>query len=273
MNNLVSIIIPTYNSSANLKICLDSFLRSTYKNIEIIINDDTRTHDDTAEIIDDFLKKGLNVIYIRENILMAQARKRGAEYAKGDILLHLDSDMKISEDLIEECVNLIDNEFDALIVPEESYGTTFWAKCKWLEKKCYEGVEQIESLRCVKRDIYKKIGGHDEKMVFSEDKDFDLRVRNAGYKVGRTKNIIYHNEGDLSLLKTLNKKRTYSGTANIFAEKHPKEFRWQSNIFNRYKIYFSKSRYLFSHPYIYVGMIFMKTCEFGSAAIGFIIKE
>lgn len=271
MDSLVSIIIPTYNSSANLTICLDSFLHSTYKNFEIIVNDDKRTNDDTSEIIAAFAKKGLDITYLKENILMAQARKKGAQYAKGDILLHLDSDMKVSADLLAECVDSVGNEFDALVINEESYGTTFWAKCKWLEKKCYKGVEQIESLRCIKREVYEKIGGHDERMVFSEDKDFDLRVRKARYRVGRAKNIIYHNEGNLSLLKTLRKKMGYSGTANIFAEKYPEEFRWQSNLLNRYRIYFNNPKYLFSHPFLYSGMIFMKTCEFGFGGVGYLL--
>lgn len=268
---LVSIIVPTKNSAKFLEACLVSIKNQTYKNIEVVINDDKRTNDNTAELIVKYQKKGLNIIYIRENISTAQGRKKGVEYTSGQILLHLDSDMKITEDLVIECVDLINKRFDALVIHEESYGTTFWAKCKWLEKKCYEGIEQIESLRCIRKDIYKKVGGHNKKMVFSEDKDLDLKVRCAGYKIGRTKNIIFHNEGNLSLFKTLKKKLGYSKTANVFAKEYPEEFKWQINILNRYKIYFRNIKYLFFNPFLYIGMLFMKTCEFGFGGLGYLI--
>ena len=139
-NTLVSIIVPTYNSSSNLKIMFYSLLKSKYKNFEIVINDDKRTNDSTEELIKTFRKK-LKIIYKKENISMAQGRKKGVEFSKGKILLHLDSDMKIESNLLGECVKLINSKYDALVIPEESYGTSFWAECKWLEKKCYEGIK------------------------------------------------------------------------------------------------------------------------------------
>lgn len=270
---LVSIIVPTYNSSKNLTDFLQSFVESDFQDFEIIVNDDDRTDDATPEVIQKFEEKGLNLIYKRENILMAQARKKGAEYAVGKYIMHLDSDMKVSKKLLDECVVKIKQGFDALVIPEESFGTTFWAKCKWLEKKCYEGVENIESLRFLKRKIYNKLDGHNEKMVFSEDKDFDLRVRAAGYKIGRVKNVIYHNEGDLHLWTTLRKKLGYTHTANIFAEQHPEAFRWQTNILNRYVIYLKNIKYLFIYPLLYIGMIVMKTTEFAFGGLGMLIGK
>lgn len=268
---LVSVIVPTYQSAENIKLFLESFLFSTYKNFEIIINDDIRTIDNTAEIVSEYFKKGIQVQLIRENKSMAQARKAGAKYAKGEYLFHLDSDMRVTPELLAECVLLCSGGFDALVVPEVSIGTTFWAKCKWLEKKCYEGVEEMESLRFVKKEIYDNVGGHNEEMIFSEDKDFDIRVREKGYRVGRTTNFLYHNEGELYLVKTLKKKLGYSKTANIFAEQHPEHFRWQANIFNRYIIYIRNIKYLFIHPLLFIGMIFMKTCEFGVGGISYFL--
>lgn len=108
-------------------------------------------------------------------------------------------------------------------------------------------------------------------MVFSEDKDLDIRVKEAKYRVGRVQiNFLWHNEGDLHLWKTLMKKLGYSNTANIFASVHPEHFRWQVNIFYRYIIYIKNIKYLFNHPILYIGMIWMKTLEFTAGAIGLI---
>ncbi|MFA5184159.1 MAG: glycosyltransferase [Patescibacteria group bacterium] len=272
-NPLVSIIVPIYNSYINLNDFLESFLFSSYKKFEVIVNNDSRSTDEPERLCKQYIEKGLNIKYIEKNQSMAQGRNRGADFSSGEILLHLDSDMKASDKLLEECVDLINKGFDALVIPEESFGTTFWAKCKWLEKKCYRGVEQIESVRCLRADIYREIGGHNEEMIFSEDKDLDIRVKDAGYKIGRTKNLLWHNEGKLHLLKIIKKKLNYAHTANIFAEKHSQEFAWQINILNRYLIYFRNIKYLFSNPAVYIGMIFMKTFEFGFGGIGYFLGK
>ncbi|MEV4706336.1 glycosyltransferase [Actinoplanes sp. NPDC049316] len=265
---VVSVIVPAYNSATLLRDFLGACRASEYRDFEVVINDDLRSADGTEALVEEFRAGGLDVTYLRENRSMAQGRKRGAAEARGSILLHLDSDMTVTAGLIGECAELITGGYDALVIPEEAFGTTFWARCKWLEKKIYDGVEQIESLRCVRRDVYDKLGGHDERMVFSEDKDFDLRVREAGYRIGRTRAFLYHNEGDLRLGRTMRKKLGYSGTADLFAEAHPEAFRWQTNIFHRFGLYLRSSRYVFSHPLLYGGLWVMKLGEFGSGAVG-----
>jgi len=241
-----------------------------YKNVETIINDDVTSTDDTENIVEDFKKQGMRVLYVQENTSMAQGRKRGSSYANGEILLHLDSDMRLEPEVVMECVSLIERGADALVIPEESFGIGFWAQCKWLEKKCYEGVAQIESLRCLKASVYSAVGGHNPKLVFSEDKDLDIRVKKAGYTVERTKSKIFHNEGNLSLQGTLSKKFSYVNTADQFAALHPQEFAWQINIFNRFYLYLKNVNYFFKYPHLYLGMLFMKTSEFVVGLLGFI---
>ncbi|MCY6370539.1 glycosyltransferase family 2 protein [Clostridium ganghwense] len=61
-NPLVSVLIPTYNRPHYLQVALDSALNQTYKNIEIIICDDS-TNDDTTKMIEPYLKKYKNIKY------------------------------------------------------------------------------------------------------------------------------------------------------------------------------------------------------------------
>ncbi|AEV85694.1 putative glycosyltransferase [Actinoplanes sp. SE50] len=264
----LSVVVPAFNSAALLREFLTSFLGSTYRDFEIIVNDDVRSADETPRVVAEFRDRGLDVRYLKENRSMAQGRRRGAAEATGEVLLHLDTDMMITPGLLGECADLLAGSYDAVVIPEESFGTTFWARCKWLEKKCYDGVAQIESLRCLRRDVYDKLGGHDERMVFSEDKDLDLRVRAAGCRVGRTRNFLYHNEGDLRLSRTLRKKLGYAATADVFARVHPEAFRWQANILHRLALYLRNARYLRTHPLLYGGMWLMKISEFAFGAIG-----
>lgn len=266
---LVSVVVPVYNSSENLAKLVNSLVASTYSKLEIIVNDDLRSTDDTELMLQKFSDK-INIRYLRKNLSMAQGRAVASEYANGEILIHLDSDMSIEPLLIEECVNNIASSYDALVIPEQSIGTTFWARCKALEKTMYNNVAEIESLRCIKKSTYDAVNGHDAAMIFSEDKDLDIRVRESGAKVGRTKSKIFHDEGNLKLMKTLKKKLNYSHTANLFKDKHPKEYSWQSNPLNRYMIFIKNGRLSIKHPLIYIGLWYMKTFEYAAAALGII---
>jgi glycosyltransferase involved in cell wall biosynthesis len=259
---VISIIVPTRSSARTLSRLLSSLTQSEYKNFEVVVNDDLRTDDNTKETIVAFRRRGLAVSYLRENLSRAQARKRAAESANGEILLHLDADMQVTTHLLGECADLIDTGYDALVIPEESYGTTYWAKCKGLEKRCYTGVDEIESLRCLRRSSYEEVGGHDPRLVFSEDKDLDLRVRASGAKIGRTTHYLLHDEGSLKLLETVRKKIAYADTADLFAKEHPQAFAWQRNILMRYRLYLKNLHLLTSHPLLYAGMVLMKTAEY-----------
>lgn len=222
---LISVVIPVYNGGHFLVECLRSLANQYYESYEVIVNDDPRSTDDAEGVVEEMRGKGMNVRYLRRNTSMALGRKEGAAVAKGEVLVHLDVDMQISGGLLGECAELIESGYDALVIPEESYGTSFWAMCRWLERKCYTGVEPLEALRCIRNDIYRELGGHNPEMVYFEDKDFDLRVRRQGYEVGSTENLIHHNEGDLSLRVILRKRVGYARSAVIAARYYPDEIR------------------------------------------------
>ncbi|MGB4758470.1 MAG: glycosyltransferase [Candidatus Saccharimonadales bacterium] len=268
-NPIISIITPVYNSAHLLPAYFDALLKSEFKDFEVIINDDLRSTDTTARVVQDYKEKGLNITYLKENKSMAQGRKRASLEASGKLYIHLDSDMQVTTGLLGECAKLSE-QYDALVIPEESYGTTLWAKCKWLEKKCYEGVDYIESLRVMKKSVYQTVDGHNEAMVFSEDKDLDLRIRAAGFSVGRTQNFVHHNEGNLKLSRTIRKKLFYTETANLFRETHPKTFNKRANVFNRYGLLLKNIKYFFKHPFVYLSTWFMLTCEFGAGFLRYV---
>lgn len=259
-NPLVSIIIPTKNEERNIETCLKSIKNQSYRKIETIVVDNNST-DRTKEIA-----KKYTVLLFNKGPERSAQRKFGAKKSKGKYLIHIDCDMKMMPELVSESVRLLEKGFDALVIPERSYGSTFWARCKSLEKSFYEGNPKIESIRVIKKSKYNKLGGHDSGLLFSEDKDLDLRARAAGLKIGRTLSFVLHNEGKATLLSILRKKMLYSRTGEKFANKHPEAFRWQANIFNRYIIFFKNFRVIFSDPLVYIGLIFLKSLEFIAGA-------
>ncbi len=92
MENLISVIIPIYNTQEYLPQCLDSVINQTYENLEIILVDDGST-DGSGEICDEYAKRDARVVVIhRENGGESCARNAGLDVAKGEYIAFCDCD-------------------------------------------------------------------------------------------------------------------------------------------------------------------------------------
>ena len=108
---LISVIIPVYNTAQYLPQCLDSVLASTYRNLEIICVDDA-SPDESAEILDRYAGKDSRIVVIRceQNGGQGTARNKGLDAAKGDYYAFIDSDDYISETFIEKLYKQLTEE-------------------------------------------------------------------------------------------------------------------------------------------------------------------
>jgi len=96
---LVSINIPTLNSSATLKYCLKAIQKQTYKNNEIIVID-SYSSDDTAKIA---LEHGAKLYFARG---LLNQRLVGIRKSKGKYILLVDSDQILERTAIEKCITI-----------------------------------------------------------------------------------------------------------------------------------------------------------------------
>lgn len=263
-NPLVSVIIPTKNSSRTIGACLRSIKSQTYKNIELIVVDNNST-DNTKEIAQKYTDKVFN--YGPER---SAQRNFGAKQARGEYLLIHDSDIYFDVDSVKECVALSRMEnCDAIILPEKSIGTGFWAKVKAFERSFYIGSDSMEAPRFFKREVYEKLGGYDEELTGPEDWDLGIRIKNEGYKTSRAKLFLWHDEGRVDLFGSSKKKKYYSEDIfGKYAQKHPGEFKKQMSFFVRFPLKKIIKKGL-GHPVLFGSMIFMKTCEFVMAVSPF----
>ena len=129
-NELVSIIIPVYNTEKYLKRCLDSVVSQTYQNIEIILVDDGST-DSSGAICDDYSNKDSKItVYHNDNRGVSEARNAGIDVAKGKYILFVDSDDSISLDTVDI---LRDNtsEFDIVMAGHNIYSSNYKAVYSW----------------------------------------------------------------------------------------------------------------------------------------------
>lgn len=266
----VSIIVPTKNSATTLDECLISISKQTYSPIELLVVDNFS--DDNTPVL---AKKYANSFFQRGPERSAQ-RNFGVEQATGEYICIIDSDMNLSPTVIQECISAIehDNKIVGVVIPEESFGDGFWAKCKKLERSFYIGVPYMEAARFFRKDDFIRVGGYNTKMVSGEDWDLSQRIETLG-TLSRCKSLIYHNEGRISLVKTIKKKWYYAqkfasytndSNNNVNAAK-------QTNIVGRYALFFSQPKKLFSNPIIAIGMLFMKMCEFGFGGVGYLTAK
>lgn len=101
MKNIVSIIIPVYNSEKYLRECLNSVISQTWKNIEIVLVDDGSI-DQSASICDKYACKDNRIKVIhKENGGVSSARNQGIEVCTGDYILFVDSDDFLAENYVE----------------------------------------------------------------------------------------------------------------------------------------------------------------------------
>ena len=120
MNDLISIIVPVYNVENYLKECVDSILKQTYDNIEVIIVDDGST-DNSGKICDEYAKLDARVKVIhKKNGGLADARNTGLRYVTGNFVGFVDSDDFIEKDMYDFLYKKI-KEFNADIAVCSSY--------------------------------------------------------------------------------------------------------------------------------------------------------
>ena len=106
-NNLISIIVPIYNSENYIKKCLDSILAQTYSNLEVILIDDGST-DNSYNICKDYQKKDNRIVLLQQkNAGVSRARNHGLEVAKGEYIGFVDSDDYIEPEMYEILLNSI----------------------------------------------------------------------------------------------------------------------------------------------------------------------
>ena len=101
MESLVSVIIPVYNTESYIGVCLESLVKQTYTNFEVLMIDDGST-DNSGRICQEYTESDSRFHYYRkENGGVSSARNLGIEYSRGDYLTFVDSDDWVKEDYLE----------------------------------------------------------------------------------------------------------------------------------------------------------------------------
>lgn len=101
----LSIIIPIYRTETTLQRCVESVLRQSFTDYEIILVDD-ESPDNCAIICDEYAQKDKRISVIhKKNGGLSDARNAGINLAKGDYITFIDSDDAIAEDTLQPLIN------------------------------------------------------------------------------------------------------------------------------------------------------------------------
>lgn len=128
---MVSVVVPTYKrDNGYLERCIESLLKQTYKNIEIIIVDDNEPSDHYNFAIKKMVRKydnHSNIIYVKteKNLGAALARNVGIERAKGDYITFLDDDdIYLPRKIEDQLIYMQDNDLDMSFTNLALYDST-----------------------------------------------------------------------------------------------------------------------------------------------------
>lgn len=106
MNELISVVIPTYNRKDKLPACIASVLAQTYPNLEVIVVDDAST-DGTERLFDRGTDPRVHYVRYGDNRGACYARNLGAQRAHGSFLAFQDSDDLWHPDKLQKQYDLL----------------------------------------------------------------------------------------------------------------------------------------------------------------------
>lgn len=170
---LISVIIPVYNVEKYLNRCVESVIKQTYDNMEIVLVDDG-SPDKCSVLCDAWAKKDERITVIhKENGGLSSARNAGLEIINGQYIMFVDSDDWLELDAIEYLYNLI-NKYDADFSMAEMQRVSNKTKSKKVSNERISLLSNIEFInkfykigtqenvqyacaKLYKRDIFEKI--------------------------------------------------------------------------------------------------------------------
>lgn len=216
-NPLVSIIMPAYNQFDYTYECVKSIILFTPGiPYEIILADDCST--DKTKKIENYIE-GLVHIRNKQNLRFLKNCNNAAKEAKGNYILFLNNDTRVTEEWLSSLVNLIESDDNIgmvgskLIYPDgrlQEAGGIIWKDASaWNygngqdpEAPEFNYVRDVDYISgaaiMIKASLWKELGGFDERFspAYCEDSDLAFQVRKAGYRVVyQPKSVVIHYEG------------------------------------------------------------------------------
>lgn len=238
MSTRVSAIIVNYNSGTYARQCIESLLRQTEVELEIIIVDNA-SDDDSVAMLQQIFGERIHLIANTENLGFGRANNLGAARAAGEYLLLINPDTELCDpDAVRILAEFAGRSEIGIVGPEiheplkrKQYVLprhTYPSQSKLRFKQRFENLPGdiawiLGACMMLRKAVYEELAGFDpDYFLYGEDIDICLRARLAGYEIGYCSAArITHVGGaserhSLTLDKYLRKKRGFF----LFCRKH-----------------------------------------------------
>ncbi len=198
---LVSVIIPCRNEEKFISACLNSLLEQDFpkERLEILVVNGASS-DKTSEIVEEYAKK-YRFIKLLQNTkkFTPFGLNLGIGSAQGEVIVRLDAHASYSKDYILKCVNhLLESGAQNVggVVKTKPAQNTLSARAIAHSLSHFFGAASAFRLQvkkpqetdtvfggCYPKEIFSKIGYFNEKLIRSQDLEFNLRLKRAGGKI------------------------------------------------------------------------------------------
>ena len=181
MKPLVSVIVPLYNAAPYIREALGSIVASTYRPLEVVVVDDGSSDTSLAESkAFAALHAEVRVIH-QANAGVSSARNHAIREAKGELILPVDADDKISPNYIEKAVEAMQEDVRIVGCRACYFGAKEgeWRLPEYRpELLARKNMIPITSL--FRKSDWKRVGGFCEEEIYREDWDFWLSLMELG---------------------------------------------------------------------------------------------
>ncbi|MCG2735250.1 MAG: glycosyltransferase [Candidatus Methanoperedenaceae archaeon] len=193
MSSKISVIVLTKNSQKHIRQCIESILKQTYPDFEVIVVD-AQSKDETLSILDRYKNKTnlpFRIERVPPDTSIGKARQIGLEISNGEILAFIDSDVELPHE------NWLKNMSEPL-KDETVAGVQTLAKCKDTDpailKKIHSSFEYKNTVidinhyeivgtshLLIRKGLIEKVGGIRD-ICSSEDLEVTKKIMQSGYK-------------------------------------------------------------------------------------------
>ena len=199
-NPLLSVIIPVYNVKREYLVeCLESILKQSYLNFEIILIDDNSSNIETLNTLKEYENNSkIKIKYRKTNGMISVASNDGIKLAKGEFLVLVDNDDKLDQNAFYYLVEALnqDKTLDFIYTDEDKmdiHGKYFEPHFKPdYSPDTLMGMNYICHLSCLRTSLVREIGGFRKEYDGSQDYDLFLRILDKTTKIYHVPRILYH---------------------------------------------------------------------------------
>jgi alpha-1,3-rhamnosyltransferase len=271
LNDLVSVIVITYNSSAYVLETLESVKSQTYQNIELIISDDCSTDDTIAKVkkwVDDNSKRftDVRIIVAAQNKGISANCNQGYKNAQGKYTKLIAGDDLLLPNCIQDNMDFVINNphisivFSDVVAFGENSEHVSKVKKHWIESSrenfnldakmqfcelVYKNFVPAQSM-FITKELLNKMGNFDERFPFIEDYPLFVKITYNGIKL--------HYFDKKTVMYRIHDKSISSNITQLINPKH---------FYNSYKFFITvRAKHL---PWIdwwdvWINMLILKIC-------------